>query len=58
MNETTNVEHCPRCGGPLRRFPKDLGALSRYDNETIVCSDCGTAEAFVQFPTGSKHSIP
>ncbi len=47
MDETTKTETCPRCGGPLRRFPEDRGALSRSDNETIVCGPCGNDEATI-----------
>lgn len=55
------VEKCPRCGGWI---PNNLqpgaypGALSRWDNETEVCSDCGTQEAMLQFtaPAGKKQS--
>ena len=32
---------CPRCGQPFREPP----ALSRIDNETLICPDCGTREA-------------
>lgn len=34
---------CPRCGGDLGRFP----ALSRADDETDICSECGTEEAMI-----------
>lgn len=50
---------CPRCGGGI---PNDLqrgkypGALSRDDNETEVCSGCGTDEALRQF--GPLHLAP
>ena len=43
---------CPRCGGGV---PNNLtpgaypGALSRSDNKTEVCSECGTAEAMMDF---------
>lgn len=43
---------CPRCGGAI---PNDAtpgaypGALSRTDNETEICSECGTREALEQF---------
>ncbi len=42
---------CPRCGG--RRpdqvhIGRDEGALSRWDNETYVCSQCGFEEAMLQ----------
>lgn len=33
---------CPRCGNDIGEFP---GALSRVDNKTEICSDCGSREA-------------
>lgn len=44
---------CPRCGGyiPNNDEPGAYpGALSRYDNETEVCSDCGMGEALSHLP--------
>ena len=38
---------CPRCLGGIPNDPcrgQYPGALSRTDNETEICSDCGTAE--------------
>lgn len=32
---------CPVCGRTYKRPP----ALSRADNSTLICSDCGTREA-------------
>lgn len=32
---------CPRCGG----FYSGHGAVSRADNLTVICPDCGTREA-------------
>jgi len=32
---------CARCGKTTDEYP----ALSRADNKTLLCSDCGTAEA-------------
>lgn len=32
---------CPRCGAEYREPP----ALSRLDNKTLICPDCGTREA-------------
>ena len=32
---------CPRCGRTYSGVP----ALSRMDNETLICPDCGTREA-------------
>ena len=34
---------CPRCNQEYEGFP----ALSRRDNETDICSDCGTEEAMI-----------
>lgn len=39
---------CPRCGGGIpndARRGEYIGALSRIDNETEICSACGTDEA-------------
>lgn len=36
---------CPACGQPLPEHP----ALSRRDNKTLICSDCGTREALADF---------
>lgn len=33
---------CPRCGGPQWRA---VGAISRTDNATEICPDCGLEEA-------------
>lgn len=32
---------CPNCGYPIYSYP----AISRKDNKTEICSNCGTAEA-------------
>jgi transposase-like protein len=32
---------CPKCG----RFYHGRSALSRVDNQTFICPDCGTREA-------------
>ena len=36
---------CPVCGGPLTEHP----ALSRRDNRTEVCPDCGIRQALSDF---------
>jgi len=43
MKETNNtvLRTCPRCG----RLYRDAPALSRRDNQTLICPDCGTREA-------------
>ena len=35
------VRTCPKCGRTYTTPP----ALSREDNETLICPDCGTREA-------------
>lgn len=40
-NNLRELRICPRCGKPYAEPP----ALSRTDNETLICSDCGTREA-------------
>lgn len=35
------VKKCPKCKGPLGDRP----ALSRRDNKTDICADCGFLEA-------------
>ena len=39
MNENTRL--CPKCGQEYVGHP----ALSRTDNATLICPDCGTREA-------------
>lgn len=39
---------CPICSGPIPNAlheGKYAGALSRVDNETEICSECGVMEA-------------
>lgn len=36
---------CPRCG----KAYKELPAISRKDNKTEICSECGIAEAMEAF---------
>lgn len=37
------ITYCPRCQKNVEpQFP----ALSRKDNDTLICSQCGNAEAF------------
>ena len=39
---------CPKCGRKCER----LLALSRVDNKTMICDDCGTMEALDSVPHG------
>ena len=40
-DNTAPARICPACGQAYTGHP----ALSRKDNETLICSDCGTREA-------------
>lgn len=46
----TSDPKCPNCGSS---YQKGLHALSRRDNKTRICSDCGVVEAFQDF---KRHS--
>lgn len=51
---------CPRCLGGIpsdERRGQYPGAISRFDNETEVCSKCGQDEAMRQF-TGNDLAWP
>ena len=37
----TRITVCPKCGKPYTGVP----ALSRADNETLICPDCGILES-------------
>lgn len=40
-NETAQKRICSKCGETYRERP----AVSRADNRTLICPDCGTREA-------------
>lgn len=50
MAEETKI--CPKC---KRRFERLL-ALSRVDNKTMICDECGVMEALESIP--KKHLTP
>jgi len=46
------MKKCPRCGEMKLNPDNRFNALSRKDNKTYICSDCGFAEAtetFIRF---------
>ena len=40
-NDAVQIQICPRCG----KAYSEPAALSRMDNKTLICPDCGTREA-------------
>ena len=40
------MKKCPKCGRSFER----LLALSRTDNKTMICDECGTMEALDSLP--------
>ena len=42
---------CPKCGRTYTERP----TLSRYDNDTIICPDCGTREALESIGVGREE---
>jgi hypothetical protein len=59
MTKQTPSNICPRCGGGI---PNDVslgeypGALSRWDNNTEICSECGVMEAMLDWGAGSYRA--
>lgn len=41
IDANARIRICPRCGNAYHGVP----SLSRADNETLICPDCGTREA-------------
>jgi hypothetical protein len=52
-----NFKICPRCMGyiPNNYSPGEYpGAISRLDNKTEICSECGVQEAIEDFERSMK----
>lgn len=56
-NPPLDFRLCPRCGEPLRERLA-LNALSRVDNATYICSQCGTDEAMFNFKLPNQPLPP
>lgn len=51
---------CPICDGPIPNKEYEgqyKGALSRRDNKTEICSDCGVMEALQDFADSRRTAI-
>ena len=54
MKDNTTIREtrkCPRCGRLYSGHP----ALSRADNETLICPDCGTREALTSLGVSAEE---
>ena len=51
MKNEIQFRKCPKCG----KLFSERGAVSRVDNVTIVCSDCGTREALESIGVDEKE---
>ena len=51
--DNTTEKFCPRCGRTYTQFP----AVSRFNNKTYICPDCGTEEAMIN-AVGGKLGSP
>ena len=52
MSIQNEIKNCPRCNEPIpcREFAgMYAGAISRVDNVTEICSECGVMEAMIEF---------
>lgn len=52
-DEGNNMLTCAKCG---KEFPEGMEAISRKDNKTILCPDCGEEEAMGEFVDESDKS--
>lgn len=66
MNKNTNTEQvsreypCPTCDGqiPNNETPGAyMGAISRSDNKTEICSACGTREALLPIIIAQREQM-
>jgi len=51
---------CPICNGPIPNAMhegKYCGAISRVDNKTEICSDCGVREAIQDYNRNRRSVI-
>lgn len=44
-NKQTEYKECPRCNEMTLNADEVMNSLSRKDNSTYICNNCGVAEA-------------
>ena len=49
MNRNDKMIKCPRCKDGAYNFKNLYPAVSRRDNKTNICSECGVQEALFDF---------
>lgn len=49
----TTKQRCPICGQEYAGAP----ALSRTDNQTLICPDCGTRQALAAIGVTDKEAV-
>ena len=49
----TTKQRCPICGQEYTGAP----ALSRTDNQTLICPDCGTRQALAAIGVTDKEAV-
>ena len=47
MKDNQEYTTCPRCLEETLKTEEGRNALSRRDNDTLICSACGEEEAFI-----------
>lgn len=55
--EKLGIKICPKCGKEYTAYP----ALSRRDNKTLICPDCGVKEAIedhIRYCNTKRNSRP
>lgn len=60
MTENTSAPICPSCDGfiPNNETPGAyMGAISRKDNKTEICSACGTREALLPIILSQREQM-
>ena len=51
-------QQCPRCWKNTMVEPIGANALSRRDNSTMICNNCGTEESLVDWANSTGIDIP
>lgn len=51
------MKECPRCHKMTMKDEDVLNSLSRRDNKTYICNDCGKAESYIDFGIDDPDEI-